>query len=49
MARLQVEWREDAATLKWMYRQEKDHQRRTRLLALWHLRRGGRYGEQPKR
>ncbi len=45
MARLQVEWREDAATLKRMYRQEKDHQRRTRLLALWHLRQGRTIGE----
>jgi len=40
MARLRVAWREDAATLKRWYRQEKDHQKRTRLLALWHLRQG---------
>ena len=38
--RLQVEWQEDEATLKAYYLSEKDVQNRTRLQALWQLRRG---------
>jgi transposase len=38
--RLQVEWQEDEATLKQYYLSEKDAQNRTRLQALWQLRRG---------
>jgi transposase len=38
--RLQVEWQEDEATLKRRYLSEKDAQNRTRLQALWQLRRG---------
>ena len=38
--RLQIEWHEDEKTLYDRYRQEKDHQNRTRLQALWLLRRG---------
>jgi transposase len=38
--RLQVEWQEDEATLKRRYLAEKDAQNRTRLQALWQLRRG---------
>lgn len=38
--RLQIEWREDKQTLYDRYKQEKDHQNRTRLQALWLLRRG---------
>jgi transposase len=38
--RLQVEWQEDEATLKEYYLSEKDVQNRTRLQALWQLRRG---------
>lgn len=41
MARhLQVAWHEDEATLKERYVSEKDAQNRTRLQALWQLRRG---------
>lgn len=41
MARpLQIDWREDEETLQHLYRQEKDHQDRTRLQALWLLRPG---------
>jgi transposase len=42
---LQVEWQEDEATLKQRYLDEKDAQNRTRLQALWQLRRGRRLGE----
>ena len=43
MARqLQVEWQEDEETLYQLYKQEKDHQNRSRLQALWLLRRGER-------
>ena len=38
--RLQIEWQEDEATLKRRYLNEKDAQNRTRLQALWQLRRG---------
>jgi transposase len=38
--RLQIEWQEDEATLKRRYLAEKDSQNRTRLQALWQLRRG---------
>jgi transposase len=38
--RLQMEWQEDEATLKQRYLAEKDPQNRTRLQALWQLRRG---------
>lgn len=38
--RLQIEWQEDEATLKRRYLAEKDAQNRTRLQALWQLRRG---------
>ena len=41
MARpLQIDWREDEQTLCRLYKQEKDHQNRTRLQALWLLRPG---------
>ncbi|MBK8139479.1 MAG: helix-turn-helix domain-containing protein [Chloroflexi bacterium] len=42
--RLQVEWAE-SAELKMRYRQEKQIQRRERLLVLWHLREGKRVEE----
>ena len=45
MARLQMEWQEDEATLKRLYQQEKDHQNRTRLQALWYLRQGRTIGQ----
>jgi transposase len=38
--RLQIEWQEDEATLKRLYLEEKDVQNRTKLQALWQLRRG---------
>jgi transposase len=38
--RLQIEWQEDEATLKRRYLAEKDPQNRSRLQALWQLRRG---------
>ena len=38
--RLQIAWQEDEATLKGRYLAEKDSQNRTRLQALWQLRRG---------
>jgi transposase len=38
--RLQIAWQEDEQTLYNLYRKEKDPQRRTRLHALWLLRRG---------
>jgi len=38
--RLQIEWQEDEATLKRRYLNEKEAQNRTRLQALWQLRRG---------
>jgi transposase len=38
--RLQIEWQEDEATMKGRYLAEKDSQNRTRLQALWQLRRG---------
>lgn len=38
--RLQIEWQEDEATLKQQYMEEKDAQNRTKLQALWQLRRG---------
>lgn len=37
---LQVEWAETEAELKRLYQQERDHQNRTRLQALWYLRQG---------
>ena len=41
MARkLQIEWQEDADKLKAQYQKEKDHQKRTRLQALWLVRTG---------
>jgi transposase len=45
MSRLQVDWHEDEATLKRLYQEEKDHQNRTRLQALWYLRQGRTIGE----
>jgi DNA-binding transcriptional regulator YbjK len=39
---LQVEWQETADDLKQKYREEKQVQRRERLLVLWHLRQGKR-------
>ncbi len=38
--RLQIDWREDEQTLYNLYRKEKDPQRRSRLQALWWLRKG---------
>ena len=38
--RLQIEWQEDEATLRQRYLEEKDAQNRTKLQALWQLRRG---------
>ena len=38
--RLQIEWRESEEELRKLYKQEKDHQSRTRLQALWQLRQG---------
>ena len=43
--RLQIGWREDEATLRQRYLDEKDAQDRTRLHALWQLRRGRTIGE----
>jgi transposase len=40
--RLQVEWQEEPENLKLLYRQEKQPQRKERLLVLWHLRAGQR-------
>lgn len=41
MARnLQIEWQEDANELKERYQKEKDHQKSTRLQALWLVRTG---------
>ena len=41
MARpLRIDWQEDEQTLYQLYRQEKDHQNRSRLQALWLIRRG---------
>lgn len=41
MARpFQIKWHEDEQTLYELYKQEKDHQNRTRLQALWLLRQG---------
>ena len=41
MARkLQIEWQEGADKLKELYQKEKDHQKRTRLQALWLVRKG---------
>jgi transposase len=37
---LQIDWREDEQTLCQLYKQEKDHQSRTRLQALWLLHSG---------
>lgn len=37
---LQIDWQEDEQTLHRLYKQEKDHQNRTRLQALWLLRQG---------
>lgn len=46
MARqLHIEWQEDEQTLQNLYKQEQDHQNRTRLQALWLLRRGRRMSE----
>ncbi|MEA3345555.1 MAG: helix-turn-helix domain-containing protein [Chloroflexota bacterium] len=38
--RIQLDWQEDEQTLYELYRQETDHQDRTRLQALWLLRQG---------
>lgn len=35
--RLQIEWQETAEDLKGLYREEKHHQRRERLMSFWHL------------
>jgi transposase len=45
MSRLQVEWQENEATLKKLYQQEKEHQNRRRLQAIWYLRQGRTIGE----
>jgi len=37
---LRIEWHEDEQTLYRLYKQEKDHQRHTRLHALWLVRQG---------
>jgi transposase len=37
---LQIDWQEDEQTLYQLYKQEKDHQNRTRLQALWLIRQG---------
>lgn len=43
MARkLRIDWQENEQTLYKLYRQEKDHQNRTRLQALWLMRQGHR-------
>ena len=38
--KLRIEWQEDADKLKELYKKEKDHQKRTRLQALWLVRTG---------
>jgi len=38
--RLKIEWAESADELETHYKMEKQVERRTRLLALWHLRQG---------
>src|SRR5919204_2695597 len=43
--RLAIAWREDAGTLRELYRQERDAQIRPRLQALWLLREGRPLGE----
>lgn len=43
--RLQLEWQESAVELQAHYQHEKQAQRRSRLLALWHLRQGKRIQE----
>lgn len=46
MARpFEVDWQEDEATLCKLYKQESDHQNRTRLQALWLLRSGQKLQE----
>lgn len=35
---LRIDWQEDEQTLYQLYKQEKDHQNRTRLHALWLIR-----------
>ena len=46
MARpFEVAWQEDEATLFELYKQETDHQNRTRLQALWLLRSGRKLQE----
>ncbi len=35
-----IDWQEDEQTLYTLYKQEKDHQNRTRLHALWQMRQG---------
>ena len=37
---LRIDWHEDEQTLYRLYKQEKDHQNRTRLQALWLIRQG---------
>jgi transposase len=43
--RLQIDWQEDEQTLYELYKQERDHQNRTRLQSLWLLRQGRRMKE----
>ena len=43
--RLKIEWAESADELEARYKVEKQVERRTRLLALWHLRQGKRIDE----
>ena len=43
--RLKIEWAESADELEARYKKEKQVERRTRLLALWHLRQGKRIDE----
>lgn len=40
--RLKMRWTESAEELEALYKAEKQVERRTRLLALWHLRQGKR-------
>lgn len=43
--RLQVNWEESEEELERLYKQEQPVERRMRLQALWHLRRGQRIAE----
>ena len=43
--RLEIDWAESAEELEACYKGEKQVERRTRLLALWHLRQGKRIAD----